>query len=74
MTSILAHTYDSLPQLGVLVKLSDSSDNHNHDQLSLSFRLRGSWLIGQSVEDRHEKYRQLRDLYDYRSQVAHGGM
>jgi hypothetical protein len=25
MTSILAHTYDSLPQLGVLVKLSDSS-------------------------------------------------
>jgi hypothetical protein len=29
MTSILAHTYDSLPQLGVLVKLSDSSRIYN---------------------------------------------
>ena len=65
---------DKILDLGIALEMLLLEDNRNHDQLSLSFRLRGSWLIGQSVEDRHEKYRQLRDLYDYRSQVAHGGM
>ncbi|MFQ5444856.1 MAG: hypothetical protein ACE5EK_09595, partial [Nitrospinales bacterium] len=48
--------------------------NLNNDQLSLSFRLRGSWLIGDSPEDRAVIYSKLRDIYNYRSQVAHSGV
>ncbi len=48
-------------------------DNKNNSQLSLSFRLRGSWLIGSDHEERQVIYKQLRDIYNYRSQVAHSG-
>ncbi len=65
---------DKILDLGIALEMLLLQDNRNHDQLALSFRLGGSWLIGQSPDDRHEKYRQLRDLYDYRSQVAYGGM
>lgn len=49
-------------------------DNKNNDQLSLSFRLRGSWLISNNEAERLENYTMLRDIYNYRSQVAHAGL
>jgi len=49
-------------------------DIKNNDQLSLSFRLRGSWLIGKNSNEREIVYKKLKDIYNYRSQVAHSGM
>jgi Apea-like HEPN len=67
---------DKILDLGIALEmlLLQLQDNPYREQLSLSFRLRGSWLMGQSPEDRYEKYRQLREIYEYRSHVAHGGM
>jgi hypothetical protein len=65
---------DKILDLGIALEMLLLQDNSNREQLSLSFRLRGSWLMGQSPGDRHEKYRQLRDIYEYRSHVAHGGV
>lgn len=49
-------------------------DNKNNDQLSLSFRLRGSWLLESDPKSRKTAYCLLRDIYKYRSQVAHSGI
>jgi hypothetical protein len=65
---------DKILDLGIALEMLLLQDNSNREQLSLSFRLRGSWLMGQSSEDRLEKYQQLRDIYNYRSDVAHGGV
>lgn len=53
--------------------------NNLHDgqelpgQLSLHFRLRGSWLAGGNASDRRLLYSALGKLYALRSQVAHNG-
>jgi hypothetical protein len=69
-----AQIEDKILDLGIVLEMLLLDDNRNADQLSLSFRLRGSWLIGSSPEDRLAKFRQFRDIYIYRSQVAHTGM
>jgi hypothetical protein len=43
------------------------------DQLSLTFRLRGAWLLGHSLARRSELYRVFRALYDLRSEAVHRG-
>ena len=45
----------------------------NTDQLSLTFRLRGAWLLGDSPSTRREIYAKFKQLYDNRSKVAHEG-
>lgn len=65
---------DKILDLGMTLEMLLLEDNKNNDQLSLSFRLRGSWLLGKTEKDRVEIYRQLKDIYMYRSQVAHSGI
>ncbi len=65
---------DKILDLGITLEMLLLEDNPNNEQLALSFRLRGSWLLGTSVEDRIEKYKQLKEIYTYRSQVAHSGV
>lgn len=43
------------------------------DQLSLTFRIRGAWLVGVGLEDRKKVYSALGTIYSHRSQVAHNG-
>jgi hypothetical protein len=69
-----AQIEDKILDLGIALEMLLLDDNRNHEQLSLSFRLRGSWLLGKSTEDRIEKYQLLKKIYIYRSQVAHGGI
>ncbi len=64
---------DKILDLGIALEMALLDDNVNNDQLSQSFRLRGSWLIGKDGDDRHIIYCQLRDIYKYRCQVAHSG-
>jgi hypothetical protein len=65
---------DKILDLGIALEMAILEDNKNIDQLSLSFRLRGSWLIGREKEDRQDIFRKLKDIYNYRSQVAHSGI
>lgn len=65
---------DKILDLGIALEMLLLEDNRNYDQLALSFRLRGSWLLGKSPEDRVEKHQQLKEIYKYRSQVAHSGV
>ncbi|MFJ5538986.1 hypothetical protein [Vreelandella titanicae] len=65
---------DKILDLGIALEMALLEDNKNNQQLSLSFRLRGSWLISSDDTERLSIYRQLRDIYNYRSQVAHGGV
>jgi hypothetical protein len=44
------------------------------EQVSFSFRIRGSWFLGDSYEKRAELYKDLNDIYNYRSQVVHSGI
>ncbi len=64
---------DKILDLGIALEMALLDDNKNNDQLSLSFRLRGSWLIGSTNEERQNIYHKLKELYNYRSQVAHSG-
>jgi len=64
---------DKILDLGIALEMALLEDNKNNDQLSLSFRLRGSWLIAADYEERQLIYRQLQDIYKFRSQVAHSG-
>ncbi len=64
---------DKILDLGIALEMLLLT-NSNKEQLSLSFRLRGSWLLGVGKEDRFKKYEQLKKIYGYRSDVAHNGM
>lgn len=65
---------DQVLDLGIATEMLLLEDNSNHEQLALSFRLRGSWLLGASTDERKEIYGLLKELYTYRSQVAHSGL
>ena len=65
---------DKLLDLGIALEMVLLGDNKNSDQLSLSFRLRGSWLLESDPKSRKTAYCLLRDIYKYRSQVAHSGI
>jgi hypothetical protein len=68
-----AQLADKVLDLGISLEMALLDDNDNNEQLSLSFRLRGSWLVGVDKEERKDLYGKFRDIYNYRSQVAHGG-
>lgn len=65
---------DKILDLGIALEMLLLNNNPNNNQLSLSFRLHGSWLVGSDKEDRVKKYKQLKEIYTYRSQVAHSGL
>lgn len=65
---------DKILDLGIALEMLLLDDNTNNEQLSLTFRLRGSWLLGRSVDDRIAIFEQLKCIYRYRSQVAHSGV
>ncbi len=64
---------DKILDLGIALEMLLLDDNASNEQLSLAFRLRGSWLLGRSVTERAALCENLRCLYRYRSQVAHSG-
>lgn len=65
---------DKILDLGIALEMALLEDNKNNQQLSLTFRLRGSWFISADETERLSIYRELRDVYNYRSQVAHSGV
>lgn len=65
---------DKILDLGIAMEMLLLHDNANREQLALAFRLRGSWLLGSSPADRKDIYDCLKDVYKYRSDVAHSGV
>ncbi len=65
---------DKILDLGIAMEMLLLQDNANREQLALAFRLRGSWLLGSSPAERRTVYEQLKELYRYRSEVAHSGV
>jgi hypothetical protein len=65
---------DKILDLGIALEMALLDDNENNQQLSLTFSLRGSWLISNNETERLSIYQQLKDIYKYRSQVAHSGV
>jgi hypothetical protein len=49
------------------------SDPSHRDQLSLTFRLRGARILTNDATERKKIYDDLKDIYEYRSKVAHNG-
>ncbi|WP_199103168.1 HEPN domain-containing protein [Aquitalea sp. ASV11] len=63
---------DKVLDLGIALEMLLLDESKN-DQISLVFRLRGSWLLGADTVDRANKYDLLNNLYGARSAVAHNG-
>jgi hypothetical protein len=64
---------DKILDLGIALEMLLLNDNSSHEQLSLTFRLRGSWLLGHTPKEREAVYLRLKEVYNFRSQVAHSG-
>lgn len=65
---------DKILDLGIALEMLLLRDNPNREQLALTFRLRGAWLVSDTQEERIKNYKRLKDIYSYRSQVAHSGL
>ncbi|PQA77203.1 HEPN domain-containing protein [Rhodoferax sp. TS-BS-61-7] len=63
---------DKILDLGIALEMLLLNDNEK-DQLALQFRLRGSWLVGETALERIEIYDLLKEIYEARSSVAHTG-
>lgn len=68
---------ESALDLGIALETILLTSEHGRkdvpDQLKAHFRLRGSWLVGKTYEERRIAYDLLGKIYDYRSQMAHSG-
>ena len=65
--------HNQILDLGVALEMLLLSDNNSTDQLSLTFRLRGAWLLGRDADERLRLYEQFKKAYNFRSKVAHTG-
>lgn len=65
---------DKILDLGIALEMALLDESIKNDNLALSFSLRGSWLIGENkYHERQIIYKQLKNIYNYRSDVAHTG-
>jgi hypothetical protein len=69
---------DQMLDLGISLEMLLLNAEHGGQdlpgQLSMHFRLRGSWLIAESAAERRGLFDVLGKIYSIRSQVAHNGM
>ncbi|WP_143277326.1 HEPN domain-containing protein [Bordetella genomosp. 9] len=63
---------DKILDLCIALEMLLLSENKT-EQLSLSFRVRGAWLLGKDAAGRKTIYSNLKQLYTARSKVAHTG-
>jgi hypothetical protein len=63
---------DRALDIGIALEMLLLNESHR-DQLSLQFRLRGSWLIGEDNAERKAIHDDLKHIYELRSQLAHNG-
>ena len=63
--------------LGIALEMVLLNTEHENQELpghlNLHFRLRGTWLIGKTSDERRSLYRTLGKIYALRSKIAHNG-
>ena len=59
--------------LCVALEILFLNDNKTHQQLSLSFRLHGTLLLGGSLIERQQNEKKFHEIYTHRSGAAHAG-
>lgn len=67
---------DKFLDLGICLEmllLNNLNKQERPDQLSLTFRLRGSWFLATNYQERLEFYDILKRVYNLRSEIAHNG-
>jgi hypothetical protein len=64
---------DKVLDLGIAMEMALINDTGHREQLSLTFRLRGARILTKDASKRKKIYNDLKDIYDYRSKVAHNG-
>jgi Apea-like HEPN len=68
---------DACLDLGIALEMVLLNTEHENQelpgQLNLHFRLRGSWLIGKTKDERRSAYKTLGKIYSLRSKIAHNG-
>ncbi len=64
---------DKALDLGIALESLLLDDLSSNEQLSLSFRIRGAWLLGKDAHDRHRLERIFKQLYRCRSLAVHKG-
>jgi hypothetical protein len=64
---------DMALDLGIALESILRNDN-DKEQLTLQFRLRGAWLLGDDGDHRAALFQQFGDIYTLRSQAAHKGI
>ena len=65
---------DKILDLGIVLEMLLLTENPNNQQLTLTFKLRGSLLLDGTFEDKERSYKLLSSIYTLRSQVAHNGL
>ncbi|MCP9237974.1 HEPN domain-containing protein [Lewinella sp. JB7] len=65
---------DKILDMCIALEMLLLNDNNNSVQLSLSFRLRGALLLGESNKEREDVYATLKQIYSIRSKIAHSGI
>lgn len=64
---------DKILDLGIVLEMLLLHGTSSREQLSLTFRTRGAWLLGKTPAERAEILKILQRLYNLRSAVAHSG-
>lgn len=64
---------DCAIELGVALEALLLTEPEPNAQLALSFRLRGAWLLGETLDKRRELFKNFRDIYNCRSSAVHTG-
>ena len=64
---------DRALDLGIALEALLLAHQPSKEQLSLQFRLRGAWLLGENGQQRTALYEVFNKLYAYRSFAAHSG-
>lgn len=64
---------DRALDLGIALESLLLNHQPSKEQLSLQFRLRGAWLLGENGQHRAELFDAFNKLYSYRSFAAHSG-
>jgi hypothetical protein len=65
---------DAAIDLGIALEAMLAFDRDHNAPVSYLLRLRGALLLGGNASERKQNLRALRDVYDLRSRVVHGGM
>lgn len=63
---------DQVIDLGIALEALLISEG-TREQLSLTFRLRGAWFLGDTSDRRGELYKEFKSIYDLRSVAVHSG-